>query len=205
MKVGEARKLYSSQIRSYNMEKFKLGKEKTALEEKIKKTENGQIIYANEAATLELTYNAVAEKQKEYQDYMSQLMEQWQGKFDQVAAKENAEAEKEYFEDVGKILTVARRMMQGHTVPGSDEKKLMEYDDDLYKMAKNAQMMAQIREKKKYESLWEDEEERQREDAMEAADGQEAFASGPEVVNVQDTVAAAQASADVGQVADEQE
>lgn len=193
MTVGEARQAYSTQLKSYNIQKCKLAQQKSALEEKIKTTENGSAVFANEAATLELTYNAVAEKQNEYQNYMDQLMEQWDTKFNEITTKQNAEAEKEGFEDLAKIMTVARRLMHGDIVPQSDEKKLMEYDSDLYQMAKSAQMMAQIREKdrKKHESLWEDEEKKEQVDAIEEADGQEAFANGPELVNVEDTMASA--------------
>jgi hypothetical protein len=196
MTVGEARKTYSDQLKSYNIQKFKLAQQKSDLDEKIKTTQNGSAVYANEAATLELTYNAVAEKQNEYQDYMNQLMEQWSAKVDEVSAKQNAEAEKEAFEDLEKVMTVARRMMKGDSRPSSDEKKLMEYDNDIYQMAKSAQTLAQLREKhrKKHDSLWDDEEKRETVDAMEEADGQEAFADGPEVVSVEDTMASAAAS-----------
>ena len=196
MTVGEARQAYSMQLKSYNVQKCKLAQQKSDLEMKIKTTENGSVVFANEAAALELTYNAVAEKQNEYQNYMDQLMEQWDTKFNEIATQQKVEAEKEGFEDLARIMTVARRLMHGDIVPQSDEKKLMEYDSDLYQMAKNAQMMAQIREKdrKKYESLWEDEEKKEQVDAMEEAEGQEAFAAGPEIVAVEDTMAAAVAS-----------
>ena len=123
-------------------------------------------------------------------------MEQWDTKFNEIATQQKVEAEKEGFEDLARIMTVARRLMHGDIVPQSDEKKLMEYDSDLYQMAKSAQMMAQIREKdrKKHESLWEDEEKKEQVDAMEEAEGQEAFAAGPEIVAVEDTMAAAVAS-----------
>ena len=196
MTVGEARQAYSMQLKSYNVQKCKLAQQKSDLEMKIKTTENGSVIFANEAAALELTYNAVAEKQNEYQNYMDQLMEQWDTKFNEIATQQKVEAEKEGFEDLARIMTVARRLMHGDIVPQSDEKKLMEYDSDLYQMAKNAQMMAQIREKdrKKHESLWEDEEKKEQVDAMEEAEGQEAFAAGPEIVAVEDTMADAVAS-----------
>lgn len=198
MTVGEARKTYSVQLRNYNVQKYKLAKQKNELADKIKSTENGAAIYAGEAATLELTYNAVAQKQEEYQNYMDQLMEQWNMKHDAVATKENVEAEKEGFEDLRKIMEVVRRMTKGDNVPQSDEKKVMEYDKDMYQMAKSAQMVARMRRKDRedHDSLWEDEEERQREDPTESADGQEAFMDGPEIVSVEDTMASAVESAE---------
>ena len=193
MKVGEARHIYSTQLKEYNIQKNKLAKQREELNEKIKQTENGAIVYANEAASLELTYNAVAEKQDEYREYMDKLMEQWNLKFNEVATKENVEAEKEGFEDLQKIMKVVQRMTKGDTVPPGDEKKVMDYDKDIYQMAKSAQMLAKMRKKgKEHDSLWEDDKEkRDREDPMEAADGQEAFTGGPEVVSVEDTMAAA--------------
>lgn len=202
MKVGEARRIYSTQLKEYNMQKCSLAKQKAELNDKIKKTENGAVIYANEAATLELTYNAVANKQDEYQKYMDQLMEQWNLKFDEIATKENVEAEKEGFEDFRKIMEVVRRMTKGDTVPPGDEKKVMEYDNDMYQMAKSAQMMAQMRKRgEKHESLWEDEEERERMDPLEEADGQDAFADGPEVVSVEDTMSSAESTLE-GEIAE---
>lgn len=190
MKVAEARSTYSAQLRSYNEQKFKLAKQKQELDEKIKTTENGSVIYANEAATLELVYNAVEEKQNEYQEYMDQLMGQWNAKFNEVASKQQADAAKEYGEEMGKLITVARRIMHGDIVPQSDEKKLMEFDRDLYQMAKNIGALAKMKDKKEYDSLW-DEEKKEYEDPMEAANEEEAFASGPEIVSVEDTIAAA--------------
>ena len=106
-------------------------------------------------------------------------------------AKQQGEAAKDYGEEMGKIMTVARRLMHGDQVPMQDEKKLMEYDKDLYIMAKNAGMMARLEKRKKYDSLWEDEEKKEHENPMEAADAEEAFTAGPEVVSVESVMEAA--------------
>jgi hypothetical protein len=191
MKVGEARGIYSAQLKAYNQQKFQLAQQKNDLNEKIKTTENGAVVYADELSSLELTYNAVAEKQDEYQTYMDQLMAKWTSKVNEISTKQNAEAEEEAFNELAKIITVARRLMHGDRVPASDEKKLMEYDSDLYQMAKNAQMMAQTRERKEYESLWGDEEKPENEDPMETADEMDANVGAPEVVDVETTMAEA--------------
>ena len=90
-------------------------------------------------------------------------------------------------------MEVARRIIHGDTVPASDEKKLMEFDSDLYQMAKSAGEMAKrLNEKrKKYKSLWEDEEDKTYEDPMESADSKELDGCGPDVVSVQETMDAA--------------
>ena len=190
MKISEARQIYSAQIKAYREQKVVLSKQKQELEGKINAIPDGKTVYANEAAILELTMKAVDEKQTEYQDYMEKLLGQWNAKVNMVSSEQQDEAMKKYTEDLGKIMEVARRLMKGAVVPETDEKKLMEYSMELYQAAKNIGAMANQREKDKYDSLWdEDEEETEYEDPVEAADNTEAFASGPKVVDVADTIA----------------
>ena len=193
MKISEARATYSAQIRSYREQYNALYKQKQELEKKMNTTPDGKTIYAGEAAVLELTMEAVDEKQQEYRDYMSKLMEQEAAIFNAVSSEQQGEAMAEYYEDLGKIMEVARRIMNGGIVPASDEKKLMEYSPELYQAAKNIGMLAKKREE--YDSLWEEEEETVYEDPSEVAANSEAFFEGPEVVEVADTVAAARAQA----------
>lgn len=189
MKISEARQLYSVQIREYREQQAALSKQKQELEKKINSVEDGKTIYANEAATLELTMKAVDEKQTEYQNYMDKLLEQWSATANMVSAEQQGEAMEEYVEDLAKIMEVARRIMKGGIVPASDEKKLMDYSMELYQAAKN--MGALAKEREEYDSLWEEEEEKtEYEDPLETADNTEAFAEGPEIVEVADTVAA---------------
>ena len=60
---------------------------------------------------------------------------------------------------IGKIMTTVARMCAGDKVPYTDEKKVMEYDSDMYARAKQAQMiMASMKKKQKeYDSLWDEE------------------------------------------------
>lgn len=189
MKISEARQLYNTQIRAYREQKNALSKQKQELENKMNSVTDGKTIYANEAAILELTIKAVDEKQTEYQDYMNKLMEQWAATANMVSAEQQGDAMKEYVEDIGKIMEVARRLMKGGVVPASDEKKLMEYSMELYQAAKNMGAMAKQKEKEEYDSLWKDEEEKKYEDPTEVADNTEAFVDGPEIVDVADTMA----------------
>lgn len=191
MKIDEARKLYSSQIKSYHEQQMVLAKQKKELEHKINMTPNGKSVYANEAAVLELSIKAVDEKQTEYKDYMEKLLEQWSATANMVSAEQQGEAMQEYAEDLGKIMEVARRIMKGDIVPGSDEKKLMEHSMELYQAAKNIGAMVRQKEREEHDSLWEDEEKKEYEDPMEVANNTEAFAEGPEVVEVADTMASA--------------
>lgn len=190
MKISEARQLYNSQIKAYREQQIVLSKQKQELEKKMNSMEDGKTVFANEAAVLELTLEAVKEKQTEYKDYMSRLLEQWSATANMVSAEQQGDAMEEYVEDIGKIMEVARRLMKGAIVPASDEKKLMEYSMELYQAAKNIGAMEKQKDKEEYDSLWDDEQEKTAyEDPMEVADNTEAFAEGPEIVDVADTVA----------------
>ena len=192
MKISEARRLYSMQIKSYREQQAALFKQKQELENKMNSVKDGKTIYANEAAILELTMKAVDEKKTEYMNYMEKLLEQRTLTADMISAKQQGEAMEEYVEDLGKIMEVARRLMKGGVVPASDEKKLMEYSMELYQAAKNIGAMVRQKEKEEYDSLWEEEEETGKvPDSSEIADNTEAFAEGPEIVGVADVMASA--------------
>lgn len=189
MKIAEARQLYSTQIRAYQEQHTALFKQKKELEEKMKTEENGNIIYANEAATLELSIKAVEEQKSQYQEYMDKLMQQWNAVANMEVAKQQGEAMEEGMVDMGKIMEVARRIMKGGIVPPTDEQKLMEYSMELYQAAKNIGALVK-KEREEYDSLWEDDEEKTvTEDPTEIADNTESFASGPAIVEVEDTIA----------------
>lgn len=191
MKIGEARQLYSTQIKAYGEQQVVLNKKKKELEEKMNSEKDGNLVYANEAATLELSIKAVEEKKNEYQQYMDKLLQQWSATANMESAKQQGEAMEEYAADMGKIMEVARRLMDGDIVPPTDEKKLMEYSMELYQAAKNIGALMKKKEKEEYDSLWDDEEDKNvQEDPMEVADSTEAFADGPAIVEVTDTMAA---------------
>ncbi len=190
MKISEARQLYSTQIKAYQEQKLALSQRKQELEEKMNTVADGKNVYANEAAVLELTTEAVEEKQSEYQKYMDSLMEQWSLTANMVVAKQQGEAMAESASDMMKIMEVARRIMKGAIVPASDEQKLMEFSVEMYQAAKNMGAMARQKEKEEYDSLWDEEEKKEYEDPFETADNAEAFSTGPEIVPVQDLEAA---------------
>lgn len=186
MKIAEARQIYSTQIKAYHEQHTALFKQKKELEEKMKSEENGTMIYANEAATLELNIKAVEEQKSKYQEYMDNLMQQWSGIANMESAKQQGEAIEESMVDLGKIMEVARRIMDGGIVPPTDEKKLMEYSMELYQAAKNIGALTK-KKQEEYDSLWEEEEEKvSAEDPTEIADNTEAFSSGPAIVEVSD-------------------
>lgn len=137
MKIGEARQLYSSVIKSYHEQYSVLHKQRQELQNRIDATPDGKVVFANEAAVLELSIKAVDEKQTEYKEYMEKLMEQWNGVANMEVARQQGDAAEEYAADMSKAMEVARRIMKGGIVPAKDEKKLMEFSMELYQAAKN--------------------------------------------------------------------
>lgn len=190
MKIGEAQQIYRGQVKAYRQQKTELSKQLEDVRTKMKYVPENKEEYESQAATLELTLHALDEKEDEYQDYLSRLADQYCAYWNAAVAEQQKDAAKEYGDEMGKILEVARRIMKGAIVPASDEKKLMEFSSDMYQMAKNIGAMVRREKKDKYDSLWEDKEKKEYDDPREAAENAEA-APGPEVVDVEDTMAAA--------------
>ena len=189
MKIQEARQVYGAQISSYSDQLQQLQKQKEELEKRSKLIIDGKVIYEKEAAVLELTMDKVTKKKEEYQKYMEILNQQWAGIANMEASRQQADAAEEYYEDIGKIMEVARRIMKGGIVPPQDEKKLMEYSMELYQAAKNIGSMEQQKKREEYDSLWEEKTENKVvEDPMEAANNAAAPAGAPAVIEVSEVM-----------------
>lgn len=189
MKIQEARQVYGAQISSYRDQLQQLQKQKEELEKRSKLIIDGKVIYEKEAAVLELTMNKVTKKKEEYQNYMEILNQQWAGIANMEASRQQADAAEEYYEDIGKIMEVARRIMKGGIVPPQDEKKLMEYSMELYQAAKNIGSMEQQKKREEYDSLWEEKTENKVvEDPMETANNAAAPAGAPAVIEVSEVM-----------------
>lgn len=163
MKIGEAQKLYRTQRATLLEQKRKLLKKKEDLEKKTAITPDGKEVYANEAATLELTIDAVTQRFDENQEILDRLAEEHALVWNAEVARQQGDAAQEYGEDMVKLMEVARRIGKGAVVPASDEKKLMDYSMEVYLAAKNLAMLNKQSKREKYKSLWEDEDEEQKE------------------------------------------
>lgn len=138
--------------------------------------------FDQQAAVFQRSIDAVQKEFEKNQKVLDELSEQYAGVWNAEAAKQQAEAEEEGLEELSKIMEVARRISKGHIVPYSDEKKLMEYSSELYQMAKSSAMLHRMEKHKKYDSLWEDEEEKaEQTDPKETADNAEATVDLPEI------------------------
>lgn len=174
MKIKEAQSIYRAERANYNEQLNALMKQRDKAQQQFRIT--GDQVYADEAATLELSLNEVKGKQAKNQEILDSLAEQHMLAFNAENSKAEADAAAEWGKEMGRIMTTVARMCAGDKVPPKDEKKVQEYDSDLYMKAKHAQMMmATMKEKRKeHDSLWEDEEERKEYDPMGVADNTEA-------------------------------
>lgn len=113
---------------------------------------------AGEGVTVEISEEA----QKKYNEQMNVLN---QLKQMQEQNKKASEKQKEEGDELGKIMTIFRRIANGDIVPASDEKKLLEYNKEMYMAAKNIASMKENDDPKKYKSV--DEKENKRSQIME--------------------------------------
>ena len=189
MKIKDAEQTYRTQVQSYQTQKTAIAKKQNELKKKVETSADGSTLFGNEAAVLQLTYDALDKKQNEYANYLDQLSEQRFAIEELENTKQQGKAAEKAGKDLAKIMEVARRIMKGAKVPGSDERKLMEFDSKLYQMAKSIGAMAKQRKRKEYKSLWEDEEKQETQDPSEVADEAEAAGAGPELVTAEATMA----------------
>lgn len=108
--------------------------------------------------------SAKAKAEAEKQGVMMELSD-WAKRMYQEQA-EAAKKAGESFEDMAKIMEIARRIANGDHVPAKDEQKLMEFSDELYQAAKAAAIVNADKKHKDYDSLYDDEEESDRREKL---------------------------------------
>lgn len=193
MQIGEAQQIYREQVKAYQQQKSALSKQLKTVQSRMESTQNEEdkVLFGKDAAVLELSIKELDDKQKEYQDYLDKLTDQYCAYWNATVAEQQADAYKEYGEEMGKIMEVARRIMKGATVPQSDEKKLMDFSYELYQAAKTVGEMAKRRKDKdeEYDTLWGDKEKKEYDDPQEVAENATVASDGPEIVSPDDTLA----------------
>ncbi len=170
-----------------------LEKKKTKLQEEMKLNKENAAYFEEEAAILQLSYDAVIAKKEEYIEYNKSLSALETMIRDMENNRQQADNAKESAADFAKVIEVARRIAKGDIVPPKDEQKLLEYSFEMYQAAKNMAAMNMEKEKEEHDSLWEDEEKGSAEvnpDPQEVAANSTAPA-GPAIVSVEDTIASA--------------
>lgn len=182
MKLIEAQQAYRTQRQELIDQRRELLNRRKTLERRMNATENGRELFAEEAATLELSINANKEKFEENGKVLDSLAEQKALIWNAEVCRQQSDAMSDYAIDMAKIMEVARRISNGGRVPATDERKLMEYSMELYMSAKNMAMLKELDEKReKYDSLWGDEDEERTEyDPQGKADNSEVDIALPE-------------------------
>lgn len=157
MKLGEVIPKYQSYRNELQDKKKNIYKELKQAREKSEKT--GDEEWKAKAAELELSYKDAESEFNKYEEVLDGLKQQWWMASDAENQKALADPETGLAATVGKIMTTIARMCAGDKVPYTDEKKVMEYNDEMYARAKQAQMtMAAMKKKQKeYDSLWDKE------------------------------------------------
>lgn len=186
MKISEARSAYTAQINQQRDQREKLLKQQEELKKQQKSGGEGGVV-------LELSeeYRKREKELQEKVDALSELIEQNEENRDRIinmevgianaeSSRQQADAMKKYGEDMAKCLEIARRISEGDKVPPQDEKKLMDFNREVYMAAKSMAVMNQQKKHKEYDSLWgEEEKEEKKVDPLEKAANTEIEAAAP--------------------------
>lgn len=183
MKIAEARRAYATQLSVQRGQRAQLLKQKEKLEQEkanrlsvsSETSGNGVSLelsdeYLQRFTELQERIDTLTDQIKKNEKSLDDVIEMEVGLANSEVAKQQGDAMEEAAEDMAKCLEIARRISKGDKVPAQDEKKLMDFNMEIYQIAKNMAVMNMNKKHKEWESLWEDEEEKQEyADPMETA------------------------------------
>lgn len=149
MRIGDAKKLYTTQMDSLQNKRREL---KQAYDEGMAQGGNFDRV------ELSRELSQVEEDYERNRLVMAQISAAEAGLRDMAAAKQQSDLTTKATDDMLKCLEIARRISTGGKVPPKDEKKLMDYNMELYMSAKSLALAIKQKEHKEYKSLWADEE-----------------------------------------------
>lgn len=151
MKIQDAKKAYAARMDT-------LWTRRRALSQTLKNCQQGgtpnvdRVEISRELSAVDAQYN-------EAQSVMESITARETAIHNAEVAKQQGNTLSEAAKELGKMLEIYRRIASGGQVPPKDEQRLMEYSHELYMAAKTA-AMPQEGDGKKYDSLFEDEEEK---------------------------------------------
>lgn len=190
MKIGEAQKAYRQQLnylRGQKRDFVKQQKEnRDQMDQARKKSEEQGVTFEFSEAYLEREkelqekIDELSGQIKNSEKTLDELIDQETGIFNSIVAEQQGDAWKEYGEEMAKCLEIARRISRGDRVPAQDEKKLMDFNMEIYQMAKEMAAMNMEGRHKEWDSLWGEEEEKEYEDPFEASQNAETNVEMPE-------------------------
>lgn len=181
MKISEAASMYRVQLSQQRSQRKELLNQREKLEKQAqsaKKSSAGVTLelsdeYKKRMQELEEKIDILNSEIKENEKGLDGIIETEVGIFNAENSKQQADAMKKYAEDMAKCLEIARRISNGDKVPATDEKKLMDFNMEIYMAAKNMSVMNQEKKHKEYDSLWGEEEEKEYADPQEVASNSE--------------------------------
>lgn len=150
MRIEDAKKTYSAHLDSLLEKKDRL----TGL---LKGNENtpgsspdfDRVEISRELSEIDKEYEAA-------QKVMDGILKSENMIYSSVSAIQQGEAAAEGAKELGRVLTIYRRIASGVKVPSRDERKLLEFSRELYFAAKAAAIL-HLDEDKEYDSLWKNE------------------------------------------------
>lgn len=185
MKIGEASRIYSAQMSKLQDKRNELLAQKKALE-------NGEIeMTDDEVVSLKKAIDRVDIQCEKASESMESFNMQKSLLQNAEASRAQGDAMAKQADDYVKCIEVARRIARGDKVPSKDEQKLLEFSSEMYQAAKNMASMVKRNEKRKeHDSLWDDEDENNKTEALspeEAVDNMECGMAMPAVDIIADT------------------
>lgn len=180
MKLSDA----LTQYRTYGTELFN---QRQALSKQLNEAKTMASITNNsdhrkEVDSLQLSLDKIDKEYADNKSVIEDLSLQYSAAWNLEVARQQADPESGMAATLGKIMATVVRMSSGDKVPASDEKKLMEYNSEMYARVKQTQAtMAAMKERQKeYDSVWED-EEKQQPNPMDVADNTKASGVLPDI------------------------
>ena len=154
MKIGEASRVYSAQVN-------KLCDQKNELKAQKKAFENGEINMTEEQAALlersidriEFQYQRASEFMEGFSTYKMLLQ-------NTEASKQQSDFMAEKAEEDAKCIEIMRRIAHGDKVPPYDEQKLLNYNAEMYQIAKNMALLAENEKREEHDSLWDEDDKK---------------------------------------------
>jgi hypothetical protein len=197
MKISDARQAYTIQLQAQRSSKKALLEEQEKQKQQMENTTGVTLQlseeYQKKYQELQEKIDTLSDQIEQNQKGLDSIIEMETGIFNAEASRQQGDAMQEAAENMAKCLEIARRISRGDKVPASDEQKLMEFNMEIYQMAKSMAAMNMDKKHKEWDSLWDDDEEdKENPDPQEVADNTEMRIDAP----VGDTVAAEETSAE---------
>lgn len=164
MKINEMKSAYSAQMQN-------LWAQKQSLTQTLKEQEKGSVSNFDRVE-LSKELKKVNAEYTTAQKGMESVMMMETAIQNSEASKQQAKAMEKAAKMMSKMMEIYRRIASGGRVPPEDEDALMNYSQELYMAAKMAAMMKRDKEHKKYDTVFDEEDQSGEGENTDAAGGE---------------------------------